>query len=878
MSEDVVNRPLDPLTARELEILQFLAAGLSNREIGAQLFLTTGTVKWYTHNIYSKLGVRKRTAAVVQAQMMGLLGSTTPHHLLHETVRKSNLPHLTTSFIGRETDMANVLTMLMDPNYRLVTLVGLGGIGKTRLAIQCAHQVVDAFADGVYFVSLAFVNPHLLASAIADTLELPDFDQGDVNQQLLQALRHKRLLLVLDNFEHLIIDANIVAQILVHAPNVKILVTSREILNLREEWVYALSGLTVPTPDAVDIDTFDASALFIERALQIRRHFSPEAETGWIAQICQLVGGMPLAIELLSPWANVLSCKEIVEELENKYDLLSRPVNDLPERHQNIQTVFDHSWELLSEKEKMTFAKLAVFRSSFSREAGAKVAEASLQMLMSFVSKSLITAVQDQRFDLHPLLRKYAEEKVSEVPEMMYTARLLHSQYFAQLLQRRDTRQSSTSADMQNVWLGFAFAVQDQQVRLIADYGDGLWYHFEMIGWTRVEEDVLRVYHQGIEVLEHINPDEQKGLRYLYGCLANSYQTLRRYEEARTAYKHALAFTAADQKVFRAVLYRKIGATYTAQRSDVEFMFTAYEMAETELGAPPLTDDRTWWHEWIQIQLDAAWAYYIKADIQGMTRQIEKVDSAVQTFGTAAQQSKLLQNRNLIDLRRFVFRNLPEETLHDAVKALELGYEVGDLRETAWLQFNVGFIYLWRDQLEEAERFLLDAVELARKVGDSMGTYTTALAYLPLIYRRRQQVDVVERWALQGLEAAQYAHAGVYIGTSHAHLAWVCLRRGAQNDASYHCDAALSEWAHFPTYPCQWLAHIPRLALALDSSNPEQSFFHAEFMLNLKQQQLLDPLPSILADALRARSQHQMDLAFEYLHNFCQEAKPLGYL
>lgn len=887
MDDDVPDSPLDPLTGRENEILQLLAEGLSDQEVGERLFVSTGTIKWHLKNIYSKLGVHKRTAAVARARTFGLLETADTPQTTSLTSRKHNLPYQTTAFIGRETDTANVVSMLADPSCRLITLVGIGGIGKTRLAVQCAGQLVDTFSDGVWFVSLDSVSASFLPSAISEALHLHLFGHDGLHTQLLSLLRHRQQLLIFDSFEHLVAEAVYIAQILAAAPRTKILVTSREVLNLTEECVYPVGGLATPSEeDTGAVESFGATRLFIDRATRIRKDFSTADEKTWFVKLCLMVGGMPLAIELLTTWLKVLTCQEILHELARSLDFIAGSRRDLPERHQSIRAVFAQSWHLLSAEEQGVFMRIGVFRGGFSREAAEQIAGASLWALASLVDKSLITLGKDQRYDLHPLLRHYAEERLGETLEAETQTRFQHSQYFARSLLVTDSAGLTAPwHDAENVWTGLAFAVQQANIEIIAEYGRGLWHRFEATGWYRVEESVLTLYQQSIEILQShsLQPDvteiERKALSFFYECLANSWHTLRRYEEARAAYQAALQHTPPNQPIAQARLYRKMGAVYAAQRIEYEAALGEYQRAETALGPAPSTDDPRWWQEWIQIQLETVWLYYGWHDMEAMRRQIEGVQQAVQSYGTLIQRSKLLHNRMLIDYRRFMFRDLPDETLQNAVEALETAQTAGNLREIAWLEFCVGFTHLWRGKFDEAEPHFLQALNVARAVGDSSGTYMTTLAYLPLIYRRRQQVNEVERWAIQGLDAGLYAKAPMYIGAAHAHLGWIWLRRGDDEEAKLHCENALDRWAQLPvSYPFQWMACVPLLALALDSSALEEAVGFVRRMLDPTQQQLLDPLAQLLSEADRAWEYKKPELALQRLQAFCEQAKPFGYL
>lgn len=887
MDDDVPDSPLDPLTGRENEILQLLAEGLSDQEVGERLFLSTGTIKWHLKNIYSKLGVHKRTAAVARARAYGLLETANGPQSPHPISPKHNLPYQTTAFIGRETDTANLLSMLADPSCRLITLIGIGGMGKTRLAVQCAGQLVDTYTDGVWFVGLDSVSASFLPSAIADALQLHLFGHDGLHTQLLSLLRHRRQLLIFDSFEHLVGEAAYVAQILAAAPRIKILVTSREVLNLTEECVYPVGGLATPSEDeAGAVESFGAARLFIDRATRIRKDFSAANEKPWLVKLCRMVGGMPLAIELLTTWLKVLTCQEILHELARNLDFIAGSRRDLPERHRSMRAVFAQSWHLLSAEEQRVFMRTGVFRGGFSREAAEQIAGASLWTLASLSDKSLISLGKDQRYDLHPLVRHYAEEQLGKMPEVETLARFLHSQYFARSLFLTDSAGPIAPwYDAENVWTGLAFAVQQQNLEIIAEYGRGLWHRFEATGWYRVEENVLMLYQESIDALqsEALPPDVtgtgREALSHFYECLASSWHTLRRYEEARAAYQAALEYTSPDRPIAQARLYRKMGAVYAAQRIEYEAALEEYQRAEAALGRTPATDDTPWWQEWIQIQLETVWLYYGWHDIEAMRRQIQGAQQAVQSHGTLVQRSKLLHNRMLIDYRQFMFRDLPDETLQYAVEALETAQTAGNLREIAWLQFGVGFTYLWRDELDEAESHFLQALNVARAVGDSSGTYMTILAYIPVICRRRQQVIEVESWAMQGLDAGLYAKAPMYIGAAHAHLGWVYLRRGDEDAARLHCESALDQWAQLPvSYPFQWMACVPLLAVALDSPALEKAVDLAHQMLDPRQQQLPDPLPQLLNEAAQAWDSYQPEVTLRCLQVFCEQARPFGYL
>lgn len=255
------------------------------------------------------------------------------------------LPAHLTQFIGRQREIKETTRLLTTPACRLLALVGPGGIGKTRLAIQIAAERQVEFTDGVVFVPLQAVQTEeFLILAIADALDFSLSGQGEPLTQLGDFLAEKSLLLVLDNFEQLLSAADVISKILQQAPQVKCLVTSRERLNLQSEWGYVLTGLIMPTGRETEAwQTCDAVALFVARARQARRDFSLADEAEEVINICRLTEGMPLALEMAAAWLKTLSCAEVAREIRGNLDFLAMALRDVPERHRSVRAVFAYS-------------------------------------------------------------------------------------------------------------------------------------------------------------------------------------------------------------------------------------------------------------------------------------------------------------------------------------------------------------------------------------------------------------------------------------------------------------------------------------------------------------------------------------------------------
>lgn len=327
-----------------------------------------------------------------------------------------NLPFQLTPFIGREPELTQIANTLAAPQCRLLTLVGIGGVGKTRIAMQAVAQAADNFAQGVCFVSLASVaTPDLLPSAIGSAFNLFFYGSEEPKLQIAHYLREKHLLLVLDNFEHLSEGAGMLTEFLAHAPRLKLLVTSRERLNLHGEWVLPIEGLPFPDEKNRDeIGSYTAVQLFMHSAQRVQPRFSLSEQAKSVVEICQAVEGMPLAIELATAWLRAMPCHQIAEQIKRNTSFLAAPLRNIPERHQSMRAVFDQSWAFLSERDRGVLLRLSVFRGGFDVEAAEQVAGASLLILSELVDQSLIRMSESGRYDLHELLRQYITDKLSE--------------------------------------------------------------------------------------------------------------------------------------------------------------------------------------------------------------------------------------------------------------------------------------------------------------------------------------------------------------------------------------------------------------------------------------------------------------------------------
>lgn len=432
---------VETLTDRERDILGLLNEGLSDRAIAEQRVLTLGTVKWYNHQIYEKLGVSSRTQAINRARELGLLNSNYAVPSPTTTPLKHNLPAETTRFIGREREIDEIKSLLRTT--RLLTLTGSPGTGKTRLALHICAEVLADFPDGVYFVNLASVRePAYVAVSIADALRIEERTDEPLIDTIKSTLRNQHLLLVLDNFEHLLRAVSLIPDLLASAPRLKILVTSREVLRVYGEQEYTVPPLQLPdTDDLAMVAQSEAVVLFVQQARAVKPDFVLTDESRLdIARICIRLDGLPLAIELAAAHSKLLSPQALLKRLQHPFDTLIKGPRDLPVRQQTLRQTIDWSYNLLAESERILFARLSIFSGGWTLEAmqevcGDKLLLDTFEGLESLVNKSLIRQYEihgTPRFTMLETLREYALEQLEAGSELDMLHRQ-HARYYTEL-------------------------------------------------------------------------------------------------------------------------------------------------------------------------------------------------------------------------------------------------------------------------------------------------------------------------------------------------------------------------------------------------------------------------------------------------------------
>jgi predicted ATPase/DNA-binding SARP family transcriptional activator len=367
-----------------------------------------------------------------------------PLDAIQSLVVRHNLPVPQTSFVGRQAELTRIKDLLDNPDCRLLTLIGPGGFGKTRLALQAASRSLRSFSDGIFFVSLEpSTSPDSLLPAIANALQF-NIDtlasQLEPEDQLVDYVRNRSVLLVLDSAEYLKGGTELLSIILEASRNVKMLVTSRQKLGLRGEWILPVDGLPV-IQNIANTSSDDSSAmkLFEERVSQANTiNQLSDADYPHAARICEMLEGMPLGIELAAAWTPIISVKEISEEMQKNLDFLRTSKEDVSEKHRSLRAAFESSWSLLSEGQKETFCKLSVFSGEFDRQAALQVAEADLFNLSNLMDKSLLKRNEIGRFHMHSALHQYALERLKDKGDLFTQTFDRHCRYYIDFLSRRE--------------------------------------------------------------------------------------------------------------------------------------------------------------------------------------------------------------------------------------------------------------------------------------------------------------------------------------------------------------------------------------------------------------------------------------------------------
>jgi len=394
-----------------------------------------------------------------------------------------SLPPEQTPFVGREAEMLRISAILSQKDCRLLTLLGPGGAGKTRLSIRTALGISHRFSDGVFFVPLALLESgESAAAAVAESISFTLEGDTDPVSQLQQRLEGCEMLFILDNYEQLTDQADLPARLLESSPGLRIIVTSRERLRLRSEWVFEVPGMQVPDAPDHDYERCDSIQLYRKTALRCSGSEPEPDEMEPVAEICRLLEGSPLAIELAASWSGFLPAEDILEQILTPRSL-ETTLRDVPRRQSSLEASFMFSWNLLKHEQQRNLCSLTVFRGGFDIKAAGEVCGIDIRDIIALKDRSLLWQLEKSRFGLHGMIRHFASRRTTELVEDPEALTDSHSDYYISLLAGstedlvhgdREAAVSRLVRDLDNIRAAWNYSVENRIIDRIESGNRGL--------------------------------------------------------------------------------------------------------------------------------------------------------------------------------------------------------------------------------------------------------------------------------------------------------------------------------------------------------------------------------------------------------------------
>ena len=701
----------------------------------------------------AELGVEPSAETNALYARLRAAGDSIPH----------NLPPQPGAFLGRGEELAQLETHLLNPNCRLLTLLGPGGIGKTRLALQSAAQALQRglFLEGIYFISLEGVDdPALLASTIAEACHLPATLQPDPHTQVVTFLKAREVLLILDNFEQLLAfspasphaenaDPGWMSILLQTAPRLKILVTSRARLNLQWEWVMNLEGLDYPSEPASLVQGTESSAvrLLLARAKTVRQDFTfSPAVAPALVRISQLLEGTPLALELAAAHMRHFKADEVEREVAQNLDFLTAHYQDLPARQRSLRAAFAYSWRLLSPQEQRVFAALAYFRGGFTPEAARQVAEAGRRTLAALEDKSLLRRDASGRYHLHALLRQYALEKSDERSNMVQPAFM---RYFGAFLQGRASGISSPAQgqilreirrEMDNLRAAWQGAVAHPSVLML--FVEGLFEYYEIQG---VMQEGAAQFTRALAALPEEPKTDFLRMKLLTRLARFRFRLGQRAEAEELLYQSLGLSPKEDARSEKALAYTYLGMVKQAASAYLEAT-SLYEKSLT------LFEDANHLHG-MSLALNHLGIIAYRTGALALAEQRMRASLALRReLGNPKAIADSLNNLGVL----FHERGNYAQEAQFLEEALTIFRGLDDIRGISTILHNLGGVHLALQNFEQAKAYTQEALTIRQKFGDPIGVAYT-LNNLGTIMLRSGNLAEVPRVYAEALVASWQA-------------------------------------------------------------------------------------------------------------------------
>jgi diguanylate cyclase (GGDEF)-like protein len=683
-AQQFAERLREAISRRTMEIFSFpVTVSLGISECPRHSYQLDDLVRMADQALYqAKHGGRNRTV-VFETDLPGI---ATPADTATPTSPVSHLPQQSTPFIGRKAELAEISGLLNARGCRMVTLVGPGGIGKTRLALEAASRIAEEYPYGACFVPGAqLTSTDSLVSGLAEALGFSFYGEGEAVSQILDYLREKKLLLVVDSFEHFVEDgSSLLLSILEAAPLVKLVVTSEQRLNLPGESILEVGGMGFPAndpdSDSGGLEEFDALHLFLHGARRVYPGltFTTE-EKPLIFHLCRFLAGVPLGIELAASWIRVLPLSEIRKEID---------IIDIPESHRNLRVAFEYSWSLLKPEEQQAFSRMSVFRGGFRYEAGEAVADAPLSLISALMDRSLLRRNLTGRYEMHGAMRAYAREKLIEDELELERISDIFSNYYLHLLQdcevdylqaRQVEALTRLAEEINNIREAWEMAVRGLRLEELNRSVGALYLFYDIEAWLEEGERVLGELAEAVrtstgDTRPHRTIEKEIMAKALtrQGCLA---LRMGKYERAEELLSEGM------------LLLRGLGL-----REEIAFNLLSSGLLSEKTGDP------TW----------AAGLYRESLDIY---RKLGDKRGVAHALNRHAAHS-LVGHEEAIKLYQ---------------ESLEIYRKLDDMRGMGNCINNLGVVNLRLGEYEEARRHFEGSMVINRKLGDRRGIATGLL-------------------------------------------------------------------------------------------------------------------------------------------------------
>ena len=706
------------------------------------------------HDLFLKVARQEKATDTLGDMLVSKPDSPSPAY---------NLPNLPNPIIGREFERAEITRLILEPQCRLLTLTGQGGIGKTHLAVQAAFDNANHFEHRAVFVNLAPVlNREQSVSAIADALGIVLYSASDRADQLISYLRDKELLLLLDNFEQLIYDPgsiDLITDILRGTSKVKILTTTRQPLQLQAEWVFDVQGLPVPK---IGI-TGSAVELFLQRAKQASVSFVPDRQDVLaIVRICELVEGLPMGIELAAAWVRALSCQEIADEIQRSIDFLEVTARDLPERHRSIRATIEHSWKQLNLEEQSVLRQVSIFLGGFTRQAAEEVASASLAVLSTLVSKSLIRRADSGRYDLHELIRQFLWVRLQENDGENAQTRARYCLHYAKLLanrghalkgSNRTAVVSELQADIANLRQAWQWASAFQNARELSLAADTLFWLYESQSNCR---EGVPLFGETVENLRQTR-EATTWEHQLALAQALSYQGFFMFRQGRHPQgREALLYSKA---ILEEIFVKNPDEVRMALSNTYAFLGTVtFVMGDFEEGdcllqkALKLKEElNDYWGLAFSLRQIGISAYH-RGDNTRASESLERSLSISQKIGNVWSIAASLNQLGIITLSQGMF----EQARKYLSDALDLSYKLEDRASIAAALDGLGLVGAGQGEYDDAKDLLDKSIALWDEIGEQ-GSFAHSLNHLGNVWKQTGNTQMARKHYLDALRVAIHA-------------------------------------------------------------------------------------------------------------------------